>query len=58
MELLDEQGVQPCGHKARERGMIIKVFASCRSNETPTKYCFSVSGTDNKKGTGMMSFYV
>ena len=37
MEFLDEQGVQPCGHKAREKGMIIKVFTSCKS-EIPTEY--------------------
>ena len=42
MEFLDEQGVQPCGHKARERGMLIKMFASCKSNEIPTVFRYSV----------------
>ena len=54
MEFLDEQGVQPCGHKAREKGMVIKVFASCRSNEIPTEYYYSVSATLNKS-TGLMT---
>ena len=53
MEFLDEQGVQPCGHKAREKGILIKVFASCRSNEIPTEYCYSVSGSSNDKNTGI-----
>ena len=53
MEFLDEQGVQPCGHKAREKGMIIKVLASCKSNEIPTKHCFSKWGMENK---GILSF--
>ena len=53
MEFLDEQGVQPCGHKAREKGILIKVFASCRSNEVPTEYNYSVSGSKNDKNTGM-----
>ena len=57
MEFLDEQGVQPCGHKAREKGMVIKVYASCQSNETSTEYCFIVSGTGNDKNTGVMGFW-
>ena len=57
MEFLDEQGVQPCGHKAREKGMIIKVFTSCQSYQIPTEYCYSVSGAFNDKNTGVMSFW-
>ena len=58
MELLDEQGVQPCGHKAREKGMIIKVFASCKSNEIPTEYSYPVSGMLNDISTGEMEFWI
>ena len=54
MEFLDEQGVQPCGHKAREKGMIIKVFTSCKPNEIPTEYCYSVNGTENDTNTEEM----
>ena len=54
MEFLDEQGVQPCGHKAREKGMIIKVLTSCRYNEIPTEYRYSVDGTRNVEGIGVM----
>ena len=57
MEFLDEQGVQPCGHKAREKGMVVKVLTSCKSSEIPTEYCFSVSGIGNDKNTGMMGFW-
>ena len=57
MEFLDEQGVQPCGHKAREKGMIIKVYASCKLNEIPTEYCYSVNGTNNKR-TGSLTFKI
>ena len=56
MEFLDEQGVQPCGHKAREKGMIIKVMTSCRFNEIPTEYCFVVSSMRNEKTTGYITF--
>ena len=54
MEFLDEQGVQPCGHKAREMGMVIKVFTSCRSNEIPTEYRYSMSGMLNDKVAGVV----
>ena len=58
MEFLDEQGVQPCGHKAREKGMVIKVIASCKSNEVPTEYQFSVNGAENNTNAGMMGFWL
>ena len=56
MEFLDEQGVQPCGHKAREKGIIIKLSASCQLNERSTEYRYLVSGVFNDKNTGMMGF--
>ena len=49
--------MQPCGHKAREKGVLIKVFTSCQSTEIPTEYCYTVSGTNNDKNTGMMVSY-
>ena len=58
MEFLDEQGVQPCGHKAREKGMIIKVFASCKSYQIPTEYSYLVSGVFNDIFTGKMGFWI
>ena len=58
MEFLDEQGVQPCGHKAREKGILIKVVTSCKSNEIPTEYCYSISGIYNETNTGMMAFWI
>ena len=57
MEFLDEQGVQPCGHKAREKGMIIKVFTSSQSTEIPTEYCFCASGLSNDKDRRMLMFH-
>jgi hypothetical protein len=56
MEFLDEQGIQPCGHKAREKGMIIKVLVSCKSKEIPTEYCHCVSGMSNDTSTGAVTF--
>ena len=56
MEFLDEQGVQPCGHKAREKGIIVRIFTSCQRTEIPTEYRFSVSGLCNDKNTAEMSY--
>ena len=58
MEFFDEQGVQPCGHKAREKGMIVKVFASCKSYQVPTEYRYLVSGVSNDISTGEMEFWI
>jgi hypothetical protein len=57
MEFLDEQGVQPCGHKAREKGMIIKIFTSCNPKEIPTEYRHTIDGMNNEVNTGDMSFW-
>ena len=56
MEFLDEQGVQPCGHKAREKGMFVKVFASCKSKEIPTEFRYPVDGMYNIRTGGMSSW--
>ena len=56
MEFMDEQGVRPCGHSARERGILIKVLASCQSTEVPTRLSFSVHSARNEKNTGLLSF--
>ena len=49
---LDEQGVQPCGHSARDKGILIKVFASCRSNQVPYRLLYSIRGCANDKNNG------
>ena len=40
--------------QSREKRMIIKVHASCKSNEIPTEYCYIMSGTFNDEITGYM----
>ena len=57
MEFLDEQGVLPCGHIAREKGILIKMLGSCKFNEIPTKYRYLVNGAINEP-TGEMSFLI
>ena len=40
MAFMDEQGVGPCGHVAKEKGILVKVFASCLANEIPAELAF------------------
>ena len=55
---LDEECVLACGHSAKEKGILLKVYASCRANEEAATYCFSVNGATNDKNTGIMSYFV
>ena len=53
-ETLDNKlGIPPCGHKARERGVLIKVCASCRSNEKAAEPCYSTDGVYVDANTGI-----
>ena len=53
---LDSLEVRPCGHSAVEKGVLIKVYASCRSGEVAAAPCFSVSGAVNDKNKGFMAY--
>ena len=39
---LDRLGIPPCGHWAREQGILVKVFASCKPDQKATEPCYSV----------------
>ena len=56
MAFMDEQGVGPCGHVAKEKGILVKVFASCLANEVPAELAFSTHGIANIPNTGRMTF--
>ena len=58
MTFLDEQGVQPCGHSARDKEILIKVFASCLSHQVPRQLAFSVHACTNDKSTGKLMFCI
>ncbi len=55
---LDEQGVRACGHSAAEKGILLKVYASCRPSELASSLAFSVGGMINYKNTGSLSYLV
>ena len=53
MTFLDEQGVEPCGHSARDKGILVVVSTSCLSYQVPRKMAYSVHGIKNDKNTGL-----
>jgi len=55
---LDDQGIRPCGHSAAEKGILVKVYASCRSREVAAVPCFSVKGAVNDKNKGFMAYFL
>ena len=43
-KFLDEQGVKPCGHSAREKGILLKVFASCQTGQDSDELAYITQG--------------
>ena len=56
MTFLDQQGVGPCGHKARDKGILLKVLTSCLSHQIPRQLAYSVHGCKNEKNTGELIY--
>ena len=56
MTFMKGQGVGPCGHQAKEKGILVKVIASCLGNEVPAELAFSTHCADNDNA-GYLSFY-
>ena len=48
-KFLDEQGVKPCGHSAREKGILLKVFASCRTGQDSSELVYTTRGMELKE---------
>ena len=40
-KFLDEQGVKPCGHSAKEKGILLKVSAACRTGQDTAELCYT-----------------
>ena len=45
---LDNLHIPPCGHRVRENGALVKVFASCQPNEEATEPCYSIEAVTIK----------
>ena len=40
-KFLDEQGVRPCGHSATEKGILLKVYAACKTGQDAAELCYT-----------------
>ncbi len=58
MSFLDEHRVGPCGHTAKEKGILVKVFASCLANEVPAELAYSTRCAQNDKNTGTIFYTI
>ena len=45
---LDSLRIPPCGHRARENGALVKVFASCQPDEEAGEPCYSIEAVKIK----------
>lgn len=54
---LDTMHIPPCGHKARENNIHIKVFTSCQPDQRALDPCFSLDGAEIT-GDGHITFWM
>ena len=47
---LDEQGVKPCGHSAREKGILLKVYASCEAGQDSAELVYTTRAMELEDG--------
>ena len=41
-DFMDDLGVSPCGHCAIKKGILLKVFGSCKPNEMAATLCYNL----------------
>ncbi len=58
MTFMDAKGVGPCGHKADDKEILVKVYASCQEREVPTERVFSTQCITNDEVSGNMIFKI
>ena len=53
---LDSLRILPCGHKARENGALVKVFASCQPAEEAGEPCYSIEAVKIKDDGSILQY--
>ena len=56
VETLDNMGIPPCGHKAKELGLMININASCQPDQRAGDPCYSVEGVEFSEEDQCMYF--
>ena len=57
MEYLEEHGVKPCAHSAKEKQLLISTRASCKHTEIPFQLLCSIRANTNDKNNGTLGKY-
>ena len=57
MHFMDKQEIDPCGHAAKEKGILVQIMTSCLSHETPTELALSTNSFSNDKNTKTIGFH-
>ncbi len=55
---LDQEGVRPCAHSTVEKGIMLKIYSSCRPGDAATSLSFSVRGMINEKNRGDLGYFL
>ena len=55
-KFLEENSVGACGHQAKEKGYLLKIYTSCQPEQTVKDFCFS-TGAVNLGNDGCLGFY-
>ena len=54
---LDSLHIPPCGHRARENGAMVRLFASCQHNEEAAEPCYSLEASVEEDGSIVMNHH-
>ena len=52
---LDSLQIAPCGHKARENGAMVRVFASCQPDQEAAEPCYSIEAVEMMEDGSIVS---
>ena len=44
VKFLDKQGVRPCGHSAKKKGILLKVYTACVTGQDAAELCYAMQG--------------
>ena len=53
---LDNLQVAPCGHRARENGAVVKMFASCQPYQEAAEPCYSIEAVEVMENGSIVSY--
>ena len=56
-KFLDEEGVRPCGHSATEKGILLRVYAACRTGQDTAELCYTTRAMEVKSDGFMYHWF-